>query len=101
MAQTQTKLQISQVGTVMVPVNDQDQALAFYLDKLGFEKRSDTPYGDGQRWLEVAPPGATTTVALVPAMEEHPAGIETRIGFNSDDVDADHASLRDRGIDVD
>ena len=101
MAETQTKLRITQVGTVMVPVNDQDRTVAFFIDKLGFEKRTDVRYGDGQRWVEVGPPGAATTVALVPAMEEHPAGIEARIGFSSDDVDADYATLRDRGVDVD
>ena len=84
-----TDLRIRQVGTVIVPVNDQDQALAFSVDKLGFEKRTDAAYGDGQRWLEVAPPGGATSIALVPPMEGMTAGIETRIGFESDDVDAD------------
>ena len=46
---------ISQVGTVFVPVADQDRALEFYLGKLGFETRTDTAYGEGDRWIEVAP----------------------------------------------
>jgi hypothetical protein len=57
---------ISQVGTVFIPVGDQDRALEFYLDKLGFEKRADFPYGKGSRWIEVAPPGAINTISLVP-----------------------------------
>ena len=69
MAETETRTQIIQVGTVMVPVSNQDRALEFFLDKLGFEKRTDTPYGDGERWVEVAPPGAATTIALVPPRE--------------------------------
>jgi catechol 2,3-dioxygenase-like lactoylglutathione lyase family enzyme len=101
MAQTEVKTRISQVGTVMVPVSDQDQALDFYLDKLGFEKRTDVPYGDGDRWIEVAPPGAATTVALVPPREGDPVGIETRVGFTTEDVDADHADLRARGVEAD
>ena len=53
---------IHQVGTIGIPVADQDRALAFYLEKLGFEKRIDVPYGKGERWVEVAPPGAVTTI---------------------------------------
>jgi catechol 2,3-dioxygenase-like lactoylglutathione lyase family enzyme len=101
MAETGTTTRITQVGTVMVPVSDQDRALEFYVDALGFEKRIDTPYGDGDRWVEVAPPGAATTVALVPPREGESAGIQTRTGFTTDDVDADHETLRSRGVDVD
>src|SRR5919198_4350801 len=101
MAETETRTQITQVGTVIVPVSDQDRALEFYLDKLGFEKRTDIPYGESDRWVEVAPAGAATTIALVPPREGDPTGIETRVGFTTEDVDADHATLRDRGVDVD
>jgi catechol 2,3-dioxygenase-like lactoylglutathione lyase family enzyme len=101
MAETETKTRITQVGTVIIPVSDQDRALEFYLEKLGFEKRGDTPYGDGQRWIEVAPPGAATTIALVPPREGDPIGIETHVGFTTEDVDADHADLRSRGVDAD
>lgn len=101
MAEIETRTRITQVGTVMVPVSDQDRALEFFLGSLGFEKRTDMPYGEGDRWIEVAPPGAATTVALVPAREGDPVGIETRVGFTTDDVDADHASLQARGVDVD
>ena len=101
MAQTEARTHITQVGTVIVPVADQDRALEFYVDKLGFEKRMDVPYGDGERWLEVAPAGAATSVAIVPPREGDAAGIETRTAFTSEDIDADHADLRARGVDVD
>lgn len=101
MAETDTSTRIAQVGTVMVPVADQDKAIEFYTSKLGFEKRADIPFGDGNRWVEVAPPGAATTVALVQPMEGEQTGIETRIGFTTEDVDADHADLRARGVEVD
>jgi catechol 2,3-dioxygenase-like lactoylglutathione lyase family enzyme len=101
MTETATKTRITQVGTVIVPVSDQDRALEFYLDKLGFEKRSDTPYGNGERWVEVAPSGAATTIALVPPRAEDPIGIDTHVGFTTEDADADHASLRARGVDAD
>jgi catechol 2,3-dioxygenase-like lactoylglutathione lyase family enzyme len=97
----QSGTRITQVGTVMVPVSDQDQAISFFVEKLGFEKRADTPFGRGDRWVEVAPPGAATTLALVPPREGEAVGIETRIGFRTDDVDADYASLSAAGVDVD
>ena len=101
MAETETRTHITQVGTVIVPVSDQDRALEFYLDTLGFEKRVDTPYGEGDRWVEVAPPGAATAIALVPPREGESTGIETRVGFTTDDIEADHANLRARGVEAD
>jgi catechol 2,3-dioxygenase-like lactoylglutathione lyase family enzyme len=101
MAETRTKTVITQVGTVIVPVSDQDRALEFYTEKLGFEKRGDVPYGDGDRWIDVAPPGAATTIAIVPPREGQSAGIETRTAFTTEDVDAAHEHLRSQGVDVD
>jgi catechol 2,3-dioxygenase-like lactoylglutathione lyase family enzyme len=101
MTETTTSTRITQVGTVMVPVSDQDAAIEFFVDKLGFEKRADIPFGNGDRWVEVAPAGAATTVALVLPRPGDTAGVETRVAFSSEDVDADHASLKGRGVDVD
>jgi catechol 2,3-dioxygenase-like lactoylglutathione lyase family enzyme len=87
---------------VFVPVVDQDRALAFYLDKLGFEKRADFPYGDGSRWIEVAPPGAANTISLVALSEGKSAGGgEAHCAFTTQDILADHTTLGDRGVDVD
>jgi catechol 2,3-dioxygenase-like lactoylglutathione lyase family enzyme len=98
-----TAIRITGMYTVGVPVTDQDRALEFYLDKLGFEKRGDAEFGDGLRWLEVAPPGATTTIALVASDSGIPevTGSETGIRLLTEDAEADHAELRDRGVDVD
>jgi catechol 2,3-dioxygenase-like lactoylglutathione lyase family enzyme len=101
MSDTQTRTHVTHVGTVIVPVSDQDRAIDFYVETLGFEKRADIPYGRGDRWVEVAPPGAATSIALVPPREGEAVGIETRIGYTTEDVDADHASLLARGVDVD
>lgn len=102
MTDTAHTTHISQVGTVFVPVADQDRALKFYLDNLGFEKRADFPYGEGSRWIEVAPPGAANTVSLVPPSEGKSAGGgETHCAFETEDIEADHATLRSRGVDVD
>jgi len=92
---------IVDVRTVGVPVTDQDRALEFYVEKLGFAKQLDVPFGDGKRWIEVAPPGATTTIALVPSRPGVPAGVETGIRFTTQDADAEQAGLRARGVDAD
>jgi catechol 2,3-dioxygenase-like lactoylglutathione lyase family enzyme len=94
---------ITEVGTVFVPVADQDRALGFYLDTLGFEKRVDFVYGDaGSRWIEVAPPGAANTIALVPPSEGTSNGGDAAYcAFATEDIEADHASLRAGGVDVD
>jgi catechol 2,3-dioxygenase-like lactoylglutathione lyase family enzyme len=92
---SETRTRITRVEAVGLPVADQDQALEFYVGKLGFEKRRDVPFGPGRRWIEVAPPGAATTIALVPA--GMPAGVRLTTG----DAEADHASLLAQGIDTD
>jgi lactoylglutathione lyase len=102
MSQSETaRARIVDVRTVGVPVTDQTRALEFYLIALGFEKRLDVPMGGGRRWIEVAPPGGLTTIALVSAHDGVPAGVETGIRFTTPDADALHADLRARGVDAD
>lgn len=101
MSQVSSSTRITQVGRVMVPVSDQDRAIEFYVEKLGFEKRSDVPFGDGDRWVEVGPAGGEAALALVTPREGNPVGVMTNIALVSEDIDADHASLRERGVDVD
>ena len=97
-----TKTRIDKIGTVVVPVSDQDRAIEFYVDTLGFEKRTDMPFGNGYRWVEVAPANAATTIAIVPPPPGKPSGnAETGIALNTTDVDADYADLKSRGVDVD
>lgn len=98
---TGTTTRITQVGTIIVPVSDQDAAIAFYSEMLGFEKRSDIPFGNGDRWVEVGPAGHTTTIALVLPREGEEVGIATRVAFSTTDIDADYAELKARGVDVD
>ena len=93
---------ISSVANVIIPVADQDRALEFYTEALGLEKRADVPFGDGNRWIEVAPPGAETPIAICPPGPGAAAGgKDTGISLATDDVDAFHAQLKDRGVDVD
>ena len=91
---------ITRVGTVIVPVSDQDRALEFYVGTLGFEKRLEAPFGDGMRWIEVAPAGSTTTIAL-PPQGDAPVGVDTGIRLRTDSAADDHALLKAAGVDVD
>jgi lactoylglutathione lyase len=93
---------ITDVRTVGITVADQDQAVAFYVDILGFEKRLDAPIGPGMRWIEVAPPGAATSIALTTDTEgTGQAGrTDTGIRFTVPDAEAEHAAMRDHGVTV-
>jgi catechol 2,3-dioxygenase-like lactoylglutathione lyase family enzyme len=101
MSETATKTHITRLATIGVPVADQDRALRFYIDKLGFEKRMDVPFGDGQRWVEVAPPGALSTIALMRPRSGDAAGIDTNIRLRTGDAAADHVAMQGMGIDTD
>jgi catechol 2,3-dioxygenase-like lactoylglutathione lyase family enzyme len=92
---------ITHLGRVLVPVSDQDEAIAWYSDKLGFSLSADIAFGEDDRWVEVAPPAGGATVALVPARDEYPAGRMTGIAFDSSDPRADHAEFQANGLDVD
>src|SRR5215212_5797962 len=99
---TQTPTTVSNIGVAMFTVADQDAALAFYTEKLGFEVRSDMRFGENgeMRWLEVAPAGSTARLALNPPMADEPGG--STIGVETPDVLGEHARLREiGGIDLD
>lgn len=77
---------IGGVRVVGIPVSDQDAALRFYVDTLGFQVQVDTPMPQGGRWIMVVPRGAddrAVSVALVSATGEAPAGVETGIRFHT------------------
>ena len=92
---------ITKVGRVMVPVSDQDRAINFYTRSLGFTLAADVPFGENDRWVEVAPPSGGAAVALVPPRGEYQPGRMTGIALESPDPAADHAELGGKGVDVD
>ena len=96
-----TKTKISDVGGVAVPVADQERALRFYVEQLGFEVRLDVPLGEGGRWLQVAPPGGRVPLALVASGARARVGIDTGITFSTEDAEEDHATLSGEGVDTD
>jgi catechol 2,3-dioxygenase-like lactoylglutathione lyase family enzyme len=94
-----TGMSITHIATVAIPAADQERSLAFYTEVLGFRKTLDAPFGNG-RWIEVAPPGGGTTIAI-PPLGDATAGIDTGIRLTTDDAAADHAALLEHGVDVD
>ena len=99
---TQAPTTVTNIGVVMFTVSDQDAALAFYTEKLGFEVRNDSRFGedDEMRWIEVAPAGSTARLALNPPMGAQPGG--GGIGVETTDVLGEHARLTEiGGIDLD
>lgn len=97
------KSTLSNIGVAMFTVADQDAALTFYTDKLGFEVRGDTRFGEHgeHRWLEVAPPGSTARLALNPPMGGGQSG-GSAIGVETADVLGEHARLTAvGGVDLD
>jgi catechol 2,3-dioxygenase-like lactoylglutathione lyase family enzyme len=100
---TQTPTTVTNLGVAMFTVADQDAALAFYTEKLGYELRADVRFGPNEesRWLEVAPPGSTARLALNPPMGPYQPG-GGGIGVETTDLAAEYARLTAiGGIDVD
>ena len=97
----QTGTGITQLGRVIIPVSDQDRARKFYTETLGFEVRSEDKMTPDYTWLEVAPRGAATSIAIVPPPEGGKIGVETGIAFETPDIEADYSNLKARGVDVD
>ena len=96
---TATKV-ISHISTVTVQVKDQDEALRFYTEILGFETRTDAPIGDDMRWLTVAPAGSTTEIVLARGFGDAgaPIGSGTGVILETEDIYAAHRELSDRGV---
>jgi len=92
---------IREIRTIGIPVTDQDRALQFYTETLGFQLQMDVPLPQlGSRWIVVAPANATVSVALVAARQDAPAGVETGIRFHTPDAAAAYAALQARGVKV-
>jgi catechol 2,3-dioxygenase-like lactoylglutathione lyase family enzyme len=94
---------ITDIGTVGIPVSDQDKALEFFTGTLGFEKRLDLRAGADFRWVTVAAPGAQVSVALIGTAGKtagHTVGQDTGIRFMVPDAETEHTAMRQRGIEV-
>jgi catechol 2,3-dioxygenase-like lactoylglutathione lyase family enzyme len=96
---TQSRTTVAEIGVAMFTVADQDAALSFYVEKLGYEVRADIRFGGDNRWLEVAPPGSRARLALNPPMNDDPGG--AAIGVETPDLGTEHERLTGLGVDVD
>jgi catechol 2,3-dioxygenase-like lactoylglutathione lyase family enzyme len=94
-------MNITHIRVLSVPVSDQDRAKDFYLDTLGFELIADNPMAPGQRWVQVRPKGAATSMTLVTWFEQMPAGSLTGLVLETEDLDGDCERLRAAGVMVD
>ena len=97
----QTATRVTGVLNVAVPIRDHERVLGFYCGTLGMEVRRDATFGPGLRWVEVAPAGSATTVALAPLPEGKTGAVDTGVRLGAADVAAAHAELRSQGVDVD
>jgi len=90
---------IKQLKFAGVPTRDQDAAIAFWTEKLGFRVVTDQPMGPGQRWIELAIPGAQTRITLfTPPGQEHLVGGFFNGSFACDDVDHTYRQMCERGV---
>jgi predicted enzyme related to lactoylglutathione lyase len=96
-----TATRIGTISLVCLPTPEVDSAIAFY-ESLGFEKRTDVPFGGDYRWVEVYPPVGTTGIALAaPPEGKETAPQDSGIVLTTDDIDATHAQFKALGVDVD
>jgi catechol 2,3-dioxygenase-like lactoylglutathione lyase family enzyme len=91
---------VTHIQLISLSVADQDRALRFYVDVLGFEVVRDNHMGPAQRWVQIAPPGAQTSITLVTWFPTMPAGSTKGTVLESDDLDADVAALAAKGLTI-
>jgi lactoylglutathione lyase len=92
-----TGVGITGVRTISIPVNDQDAALRFYVETLGFSKRADAQLPNGKRWIELVPGGGDVVVTLEPSDAGVTRG-EIAIRFTTDDAEATYAAMTGAGV---
>jgi catechol 2,3-dioxygenase-like lactoylglutathione lyase family enzyme len=81
-----------------IPVADQDRALAFYTEKLGFRLVTDQPFSDQQRWIELGIPGADTGLVLFQFGDSLKPGGPMNVSFWTDDVEGTARELKAKGV---
>jgi predicted enzyme related to lactoylglutathione lyase len=90
---------IVSVKFVSVPTQDQDRALAFYVEKLGFRLITDQPFGPEQRWIELGIRHSDTRFVLfTPPGDEEKVGQRFSGALACDDVEATYRQLTERGV---
>jgi predicted enzyme related to lactoylglutathione lyase len=99
MSTAATSKTLSHVSVISIQVKDQDAAVRFYTECLGFEKRADAPMGEGMRWVTVALPGSHTEFSLLSTpFGGAPLGTNTGVVLETDDIDAAYRELSSHGV---
>lgn len=93
-------MSINSFEIISVPVSDQQRSKAFYCDVMGFELVRESPMGPGMSWIQLAPRGQSVTIALVTWFEQMKPGGLQGVMVNTSDIDAEHAVLRTRGLEL-
>ncbi len=97
---------IGKISVITLLVHDQDEALAFYTEKLGFRKLDDQRFGEGFRWLTIAAPGQQELALTLMRVDSdemlslvgRQAGHHVLLILDTDDFDADYQALRARDV---
>ena len=90
---------IKRVKFIGIPVGDQERALEFYTQKLGFRILTDQQFTPTQRWIELAIPGAETGVALfTPEGQEDRVGTFVNTSWEVDNVEKTYQELLAKGV---
>jgi predicted enzyme related to lactoylglutathione lyase len=90
---------ITQIKFVSIPVHDQNRALDFYTEKLGFTIITDQPFDEKQRWIELRVPKAETRVVLFTAPgEENRIGAMMNMSYICNDIEKTYEELTSRGV---
>lgn len=90
---------ITHVKFSSIPVTDQERALEFYTEKLGFTLETDAPFGDGKRWIELsAPEGNTRIVLFTLEGQEDRIGTYSNIVFATKNVQKAYDELHKKGV---
>jgi catechol 2,3-dioxygenase-like lactoylglutathione lyase family enzyme len=96
---------LTHLSAVSLLVHDYDEAVAFFVGKLGFDPTEDTDMGGGRRWVRVTPKGGQTSLLLARATTEAQAAVVGGQGggrvwlfLETDDFDRDHAAFTAAGV---
>lgn len=90
---------IKRIKFLGIPVRDQDRALAFYTEKLGFRVLTDQKFSDTQRWIELSIPGADTGVTLfTPQGQEDRIGTFVNTSWECDSLEKTYRELLEKGV---
>jgi catechol 2,3-dioxygenase-like lactoylglutathione lyase family enzyme len=85
---------------VAIPVSDVDRAKAFYTEKAGFDADHDHRVSDEIRFVQLTPPGSACSIALGNGVTDAPPGSVKGLQMVVSDIEAAHAELAGRGVDV-